>query len=263
MEFDFSKNPSLDNLEAVPEQFRGVYTQGTDGKFGINPSFTGITVAIDGLNVALRSERKNSTTLKGQKDIAAALKEHLGFDTVEDAKAKFEELTAAVASKANIDPAKLKADIEKGFLVKEEGYKADNIKMQGTLGRYMVDSAGLSALAEFKGNAKLLMPIIKTQAVVVADGDDYVVRIKDSAGDYRGNAAGGFMNVGDLVKELSTSTDYKIAFESTAPTGSGKQVGARPLVGRQALQSQQAAIDKADRTPAQLIADGLAARRRT
>lgn len=258
MEFEFGKSGTVETLDVVPEQFRGLYAPGEGGKFTLNSASAGIATAIDGLNSALRNERKTTSTLRGQKDLGATLKEHLGFDSIEDAKAKLEELTAVVASKANIDPAKLKADIEKGFVAKEEGYKTNQAKMQATLDKYLVESAGLSALAELKGNSKLLMPIIKAQAVVVADGDEYVVRIKDAAGDYRGNTSGGFMSVADLVKELKASADYGVAFASDAPNGGGKPNGQQS---RTVVQRQQGAADDADKSPNQLIAEGLAKRR--
>ncbi len=259
MEFDFTTNGTVDSIDKVPEQFRSVYSQGQDGKFVINPTMKGIVDAITGLNGALKNERKATTALKGQKDVASAVKEIFGVDSLDEVKAKVDELTQQVAEKSKVDPAKIKADIEKAFSVKEEGYKADKAKMQATLDKYLVDSAGLAALAEAKGNAKLLMPIIKSQAVVVPDGDEYVVRIKDPSGDYRGNGAGGFMTVADLVKELKASSDYGVAFASEALNGGGRPTGQPTPQSRPALQRQ--AQQDGDKTPAQRIADGLAKRR--
>jgi hypothetical protein len=261
MEFDFSANGTVDSLDKVPEQFRPVYSEGADKKFSINPTMKGIVDAITGLNGALKNERKATTTLKGQKDVSAIVKETFGVDSVDEVKAKIDELTQQVAEKSKVDPAKIKADIEKAFGVKEEGYKADKAKMQATLDKYLVDSAGLAALAEAKGNAKLLMPIIKSQAVVVPDGDEYVVRIKDPSGDYRGNGAGGFMTVADLVKELKSSSDYGVAFQSDAPSGGGKPAGQQTTQQTRQTQQRSASQDSGDKSPAQLIADGLAKRR--
>lgn len=259
MEFDFSANGTLDSLDTVPDQFKPVYSQGQDGKFTISQTMKGIVDAITGLNGALKNERKTTSTLKGQKDVASVIKETFGVDTIEEVKTKIDELTQQVAEKSKVDPAKIKADIEKAFGVKEEGYKTDKAKMQATLDRYLVDSAGLAALAEAKGNAKLLMPIIKSQAVVVPDGDEYVVRIKDASGDYRGNGAGGFMSVADLVKELKASADYGVAFASDAPAGGGKPTGQQRSPAQQQQRSQAAA--DGDKSAAQRIADGLAKRR--
>lgn len=259
MEFDFSKNETVDSIDKVPEQFRGIYAQGQDGKFAINSQFKGIATAIDGLNGALRNERKSTTALKGQKDVAAVVKEVFGLETVDEVKAKIDELTAQVTEKSKVDPAKIKADIEKAFNVERDGLKGANAKMQASLERHMIDAAATSALAEAKGNVKLLLPIIKQHAAVVADGEEYVVRIKDGAGDYRGNGAGGFMTVAELVKELKGSSDYGVAFASDAPSGGGKPTGGQQQQSRQTSQRQsQGDVQK---TPAQMIADGLAKRR--
>ena len=258
MEFDFSTNGTLDNLDKVPEQFKPVYSQGTDGKFTINPTMKGIADAITGLNGALKNERKSTTALKGQKDVAAVVKETFGLDTVEEVKAKIDELTQQVAEKSKVDPAKIKADIEKAFNVERDGLKAANAKMQGTLEKYLIDAAATGALAEAKGNVKLLLPIIKQSAAVVADGEEYVVRIKDPAGDYRGNGAGGFMTVAELVKELKASADYGVAVASDTPSGGGKPTGQQRTPAQTQQRQQQEAGEK---TPAQRIADGLAKRR--
>jgi hypothetical protein len=261
MEYEFGKNETVDTLDTVPEQFRGIYAEDpADKKFKINPVLKGIATAIDGLNGALRNERKSTTALKGQKDVAAVVKEVFGLDTVEEVKAKMEELNLQVAEKSKVDPAKIRAEIERTFNAERDTLKASNAKMQLTLDRYLIDSAGTTALAEMKGNIKLLMPIVKAQAVVVADGEDYVVRIKDPAGDYRGNGAGGFMTVADLVKELKASADYGVAFQSEAPSGGGRQ-SSRTQPASQQRQTATGSNTDNTKTPAEMIAAGLAARR--
>ena len=261
MEFDFSTNGTVDSLDKVPEQFRGVYVQ--DGeKFKINDSLKGVTDAITGLNTALRAERGTTKTLKGQKDVSAIVKETFGVDTVDEVKAKIDELTQQVAEKSKVDPAKIKADIEKAFATKEEGYKGTISKMQGTLEKYLIDSAATSALSAAKGNVKLLLPIIRNAVSVVPDGDEYVVRVKDPAGDYRGNGAGGFMTVEDLVKELKASSDYGVAFESEAPSGGGNN-NRTQQPSRQTQRQEQNRQQQESSSPTDRIAAGLAKRRGT
>lgn len=261
MEFDFSANGTVDSLDKVPEQFRPIYSEGADKKFTINSTMKGIVDAITGLNGALKNERKTTTTLKGQKDVAAVIKETFGLDTVDEVKAKIDELTQQVTEKSKVDPAKIKADIEKTFNTERDGLKADNAKMQGTLERYLIDAAATGALAEAKGNVKLLLPIIKQQAAVVKDGEEYVVRIKDPTGDYRGDGKGGFMSVADLVKELKASSDYGVAFASDAPSGGGKPAGQQTQQQTRQTSQQRQTDASGEKTPAQMIADGLKARR--
>jgi polyhydroxyalkanoate synthesis regulator phasin len=255
MEFDFSTNGTVDKIDLVPEQFRPVYVE-SDGKFTIDPRMKGVADAISGLNSALRNERKTTTTLKGQKDVSAAIKEALGLESLDEAKARMDELTQQVAEKSKVDPAKIKADIEKAFNTERETLKGENAKMKGSLERYLVDAAAATALNDNKGNAKLLLPIIKQAVAVVQDGDEFVVRVKDAAGDYRGNGQGGFMTVADYVKELKASPDYGVAFQSDAPAGGGR----RPEGGQQTSRTtadRAARTGSEERTPAQKISDGL------
>jgi hypothetical protein len=262
MDWDFSANQEIDEtvLNTAPEGFRSAYVQGDNGKFRIADTHKPFVEAITGLGTALRAERGTSKELKGKKDIGAVIKEQLGFDTVEEAKAKFEELSTAIATASKVDPAKIKADIQKTFDALSAEKDGQITKMQSTLNRYMVESAAISALAAAKGNAKLLMPMIREQVELVADNDDYVVRVKDGAGDYRGNGKGGFMSVEDLVAEMKASKDFAGGFESDQPGGADTRQGQRP--GTHQRQQMRSDRQKADMTPADRIAAGLEARRR-
>lgn len=265
MEFDFSQNAEVAAGEfetKVPEQFRAAYTDGEGGKKIINTAMNGLVQVITGLNGALRSERTTTKALKGQKDVATAVQETLkdfGVTTLEEAKAKMEEMTTTITANSKVDPAKIKAEIERTFQAEREGFTGRIGKMQGTLERYLVDSAATGALAEAKGNVKLLLPIIKQSVKVVEDGEDYVVRVVDAEGTYRGNGMGGFMTVAEYVKELKASKDYGVAFESEAPTGGGRQGQpvSRQVAQQQAVQQQREQMSATDK-----IAAGLRNRRR-
>lgn len=262
MDWDFSSNQEVDEdtLAKAPEGYRGAYAKGDDGVYRIADTHKPFVEAITGLNGALKNERNNSKTLKSQKDVGSVLKEQLGFETVEEAKARLDELTQQVASASKVDPAKIRADIERTFNTEKEGLLGENKAMQETLNRYMVQSAAVSALAAAKGNEKLLMPLIKEQVELVKDGDDYVVRVKDGAGDYRGNGKGGFMSVEELVLEMRGSKDYAAAFESDQQGGSGQQTGQRPGTGSaRAIASRQ---DRENMSGTDRIQAGLQARRR-
>lgn len=261
MEWDFSSNQEVDEetLGKAPEGYRGAYEKGDDGKYRISAAHKPFVDAIVGLGGALKNERNTSKTLKGQKDVGAVIKEALGFETVEEAKARLDELTQQVATASKVDPAKIRADIEKTFNTEKEKLVNDNKAMQATLNRYMVQSAAVSALAAAKGNDKLLLPIIREQVELVKDGEDYVVRVKDGAGDYRGDGKGGFMTIEQLVAEMRGSKDYGAAFESDQQGGSGTQTGQRPgQAARQGIQRQQS---REDMNANDRIAAGLAARR--
>lgn len=49
MDFEFLKNPTVDSIDKVPEQFRGFYGEG-EGGYVLQDSFKGTATAVDGLN---------------------------------------------------------------------------------------------------------------------------------------------------------------------------------------------------------------------
>ncbi len=261
MEWDFNSNAEVDEatLATAPEGYRGAYAKGDDGKFRITDGFKPFVEAISGLDKALKGERNVSKTLKGQKDISSVLKEGLGFETVEEAKARIDELSQQVATASKVDPAKIKADIETTFNAQAKVKDQELDVMRGTLNKYMVESSAISALAEAKGNGKLLLPLIREQVELVKDGDEYVVRVKDGAGDYRGNGKGGFMTVADLVTEMKQAKDYAAAFE--ADVRPGTQLPGQQRPGQRAQESLRTGQDREGELPNDRIARGLRERR--
>lgn len=263
MEWDFTANQEIDEsaLSTAPEGYRGAYAKDdATGKFKIADAYRPFVDAITGLGGALKNERKTSGELKGKKDVNAVLQEALGFDSVETAKAKFDELNTLVTTASKVDPAKIKAEIETGFNARIAEKDTELEGMRGTLKTYLVDNSAVTALATAKGNSKLLLPLIREQVDVVKDGENgYVVRVKDGQGDYRGNGKGGFMSVEELVNEMKASKDYAGAFESDQQRGTGQPNQQRPgPVTRTGLNSNN---QGEQRNSAARIADGLAARR--
>lgn len=259
MEWDFAANETVDEatLANVPEGFRGAYEKGADGTYGISATFKPFVDAVVGLGGALKNERGTSRTLKGQKDVSAVLKETFGFETAEEAKAKWDELNGQVASASKVDPAKIKADIQKTFDGQLAAKDTELGGMRTTLERYLVDNAAITALAEMKGSAKLLTPVIKQMTELVKDGDEYVVRVKDGQGDYRGDGKGGFLTVAGLVAEMKKDKDFALAFESEAPRGSDLRRG-NPAPGT----TRQIGVPRDQMSANDMIAAGLEERDR-
>jgi hypothetical protein len=258
MEWDFAANQSIDEdtLAKAPEGYRGAYEKGDDGKYTISAAYKPFVDTVVGLGGALKNERLTSKGLKGQKDAVAVIKEQFGFDTVEEAKAKWDEMAQTIATNGKVDPAKIKADIQKGFDAQLGAKDKELDGMRGTLSKYLVDNAAISALAELKGNQKLLGPVVKGMVELVKDGDEYVVRVKDGQGDYRGDGKGGFLTVAGLVAEMKQDKDYAAAFESEAPAGSDRQIG-QPRPGT----SRPTGVRREDMSPTEMIAAGLQQRR--
>jgi len=264
MEFDFSQSETLDNLDGVPEPFRPAYLAGEDGKFVIAPTFKPLAEAITGLNRALKSERTEHGKVKGQKDVQTAVKEALGNFGIEDlatARSKIEELTTTVANRASVDPAKIRAEIEATFAGERTASTARTEKMQRRLESHLIGRTAATEIAGAKGNAILLMPHVEKQCRVVEDGDEYVVRVVDADGQWRGDGKGGYMGVGDLVNEMKVNRSFASAFESdvTNPQRQQQQQqqptrpGPKTVVTAANPQGEKNAVDK--------VAAGLAALR--
>lgn len=258
MEFEFGKNPTIDSLDKVPEQFRGMYAE-DNGAFVLSDGFKGTALAIDGLNKSLKAARRDADEAKRNRpDLSgfAQVGQLLGLEG--DDAANAETLRSAVEKviseskdgKVNWD--KMKQDLERGFKAQLQGKDAELQTMGKSLQKYLVTTAAVQAIAGNKGVPELLLPHIQSQTKVVKEGDDYVVRVVDSTGDPRGNTSGGFMTVEDLVKEMKASPTFGRAFESEAPGGNGVKPGStntKPGQQPQAL------------TPTEKIARGLSKRR--
>lgn len=259
MEFSFSQNQTVEDINAVPESFRGAYAQGQDGKYTVAPEFMGFATAIDGLNTALRRERDAHGNLKKQPTAAAVL-EALGFDSVDAAKGKYDELNQTIAERSKVDPAKIKKDIEATFETERQGFRTQLGGMEATLFKHLVQNTARGALSEHKGNELFLMPHIERQAKVVKDDSgEYVVRVVDGEGQYRGDGKGGFMGVNDLVAELKANKAYAGAFESSNGGGGGGPQGQPP---RTVVRNVIAGQNQDNKTGISKIASGLEALRR-
>lgn len=254
MDFEFGKAPKVAAIDAVPEQFRPLYQQADDG-YVLNESFQGLGNAIDGLNRSLKAARRDADTAnRSRPDMTqyAAIGQMLGIEG--DDAASAEAIRTAVETalqqskdgKVNWD--KMKRDLEVGFNAKLQTKDGELQTMGKSLQKYLVTTAAVQAIAAHKGVPDLLLPHIQARTKVIKDTDDYVVRVVDEAGDPRGNAAGGFMSVDDLVKELKAHATFGRAFESEALSGNGT----KPGNGGQKLQVRQPAISPVDKIRAGL-----------
>lgn len=243
MEFDFEKSGTVEDINTVPEAYRGLYveTDGEDGKvFTIADSAKGIVEAYVGTNKALSEARTNLKTANAEsasrrvtKKAVVDFAKELGIEDVSDdeplgsLKAHIDSLVDKVNGgeeiKINLD--KIKREHEQRVAEVAQASEQKVVKMQGALERYLVDQAATAALASAKGSVDLLLPHVKSHTKVVQDGEDFVVRVVDSAGDFRSNGKGGFMTVGDLVAEMKTQETFGRAFESETPSGTGANPG--------------------------------------
>lgn len=267
MEFDFEQSGTVADVSTVPETFRGLYVeaQGEDGAtvYKLADNVRPLVDAYVGTNKSLvqtRADKKAASdeamqrrlTKKGVLDFA----QNLGIESVnedeplESVSSYISELTDQVKGgkelKVNLDKIRAESQTRIDEAVNVERAKTD--KMQQALERYLVGEAAAAAIADAKGSRELLLPIIKEKIRVVQDGEDFVVRVVDTQGDFRSNGSGGWMDVGGLVSEMKTQDAYARAFESETPSGTG----ARPGSMQQAPRQQQREL-----TPNEKIGLGL------
>lgn len=264
MIFDFEKYGTVETLDVVPEVVRPLYAA-KDGKFvlveALAPfvnAYVGESKALDKTRLDLKKANDESASRRvTQKGVIEFLKGK-GVETVDendplaslesfatnllDASKKGKEITV------NLD--KIKGESERRIAEVVAAKDGEVAKMKGTLEKYLVRQAATAALAKAGGNIDLLLDRVEKSARVVAEGDDYVVRIVDKDGEVRSNGAGGYMDFDGYVGEMKTQPAFAVAFKSEAKAGTGHQPGA----GQQRQVQQQ----QGEKTPAQKIKDGLA-----
>lgn len=204
----------VESLDTVPETARSLYVE-KDGKFRLD--LDGYEDPA-GLKSALQKEReaaKNASKQAAQWAALGKTPDEIAA-LVEAAKKADEEKALKGGEWEKVKGQMLeqhKGELGKKDLVIQSKDKA--------LAKYLVDAAAVSALAEAKGSAALLLPHVRAKVKVVEDGDDYAVRVLDAAGNPRVNGKGEFLTIADLVSEMRQSDEYSRAFDASGTTGGG------------------------------------------
>ena len=244
MDFDFNTNQTVDSLDTVPEKYRGLYAEDTEGdnagKFSlvegarvIVADYTGLAKSAAGLRQEKKAASDESASrrvaLKGIEDSLTGLGVEVGEEGVVPAIEAFikdlqEKVKGGAALKVDMDKLKAQYDtrLAEGLSEKDKELEA----MMGTLRKHMITGAANAAIAKHKGSVDLLLPHVQAQCDVVKDDSgEYVVRVKDPEGTYRIGGDGSFMGVEALVADLKTKDAFARAFESEVPGGTGSKPG--------------------------------------
>lgn len=242
----------------IPEDYKELYKTQEDGTAALlkdDPKITGAIKAIGGLRGSLAASRKEAADYKGQRADLSPLAEY--GETIEgiasNMAAKLEEMQVEVAkgSKAKVDVEQIKADLEKAFATKAESAEKRNKGLQAQLYDEIVTKEAVQAIAAAKGDAALLMPLVKGQVVVLEEDGKTNAFVVDDDGNRRYGESGNPMSVGELVSVLKGK--HPRAFESERKTGTGKpsdasnRLAGKPGDGQEKLSTQK-------------IADGITAR---
>lgn len=256
--FDFENNLVVDDINTVPEQARPLYVE-KDGKYHLSETLKPFALAYQGQTKALEKTRKDLTAANAEsaarrvtKNAVAEFAKGLGIETVNEEN-PLESVSSYVqgliadskkGKEVNVNLDKIKQESEKRIGEVNTAAEAKIGKMKSSLERYLVSQAATAALAEKKGNIDLLLDKVQKACKVVEEGDDYVVRIVDDAGEVRSNGAGGYMNIGEFVSELKTKPAYAIAFASETASGTGHKPGSSQQQQQQQNKGEMSATDK-------------------
>jgi hypothetical protein len=259
--WDFLKNAVVEDINAVPEQWRGFYVEGADKKFTVSPQAKPLVDAYTGTNAALEKTRKDLAAANGEsasrrvtKQAVIDFAKKLGLENIDDEnplttlESHYTDLVGKIGKggelKVNLENIKKDYETRNKAIVDDSNGKV--AKMQASLEKYMIGNAALVALAKHGGNAALLQSIVKSAAKVVADENgEFSVRILDEAGSPRSNGAGGWLDIDGYVGELKSNATYAAAFASEAKGGTGKKPGSEhnPAPGKK-TDGERTSVDK-------------------
>lgn len=232
MEFDFAANQEVADVQLVPEPFRPAYVKGaTDADpWTLNPTYKPFTDLASGLTTSLKASRLEAKAAKASaKPVDMAPLADYGTSPDEIAlkvKATIEDLTTKLNAGEKLDPAKMKADIAKGFMTQIAERDATIVSMNTSLNTHLISAEATRAIADLKGVPDLLLPHIEKQVKVINDKGTFKSVVVDKDGDTRLSGATGLpMTIAELVKEMKATTVFGRAFESESATGTGARAG--------------------------------------
>lgn len=214
---------TADEHKALAEPLQKEYAQ-KDGRYmlDVEPVDDVALENVKGLKTALSKER---TAREGLEKTMKAF-EGLDAEKARSALQKIEEM-------ADWKPEdKVKEQIESIKNQLTDKYKKEIEKLEGRKGhlakkieQLLIDAKAVQALSEEKGNAKLLLPHIRSVCRVEETQDgDFVARVLDDHGNIRLTEAGGShdpMEIPELVKLMKKMDTYAPAFAGTGASGSG------------------------------------------
>lgn len=262
MEFDFNKSQTVETLEAVPVDFRGLYAE-ADGKFKLatdDPKVGSAVSAVLRLNQSLNSERTGHDKTRAKVVDLGGLSEYGSTveEILEGFNAQVETLKKGAKNKGAEDldrqVTKIKEDLAKTHTTEKEALGNRITALTGQLHGLLVTNTATTALTAAGAlDAELVLPHLNTQVKVSEEEGKFNVHVVDKAGDTRySGTTGSPMSISELVLEMKANDKYKPLFKSEAPAGGGKG----PTQRRQQTIPGQG---QEDLTPQQKIAKGLAA----
>lgn len=241
MEFDFSQNTEVSDLNTVPEDFRGLYseTEEGSGKYRLASDNEGVksaVAAITRLNQALKASRAEAKANKQNKVDLSPLADY--GDTpeaiLEGFNSKLTELNEQLKKKGGEDLSrqveKIKQDLATAHAKELETRDKRVEALTGQLHGLLVTNEAKGALTEANViDADLALPFVQNQVKVAEDDGKFMVSVVDDAGDVRySGVTGAPMTIKELVAEMKSKEKFAPLFKSEAPGGGGTKPGGSP-----------------------------------
>lgn len=228
--YDFSENTSVETLDKVPEEFKGMYAEVKNDESGdvtgyqIGDTHKASVEAIMGLTKALATSRGEAKELKGKVDLTDLKK---WGDTASAIKASFEGELKTISDQllqgkeATHNFETLKTDLLKGHEVELATLATENDRVRGQLHHILVKKEAQAAILAEKGK-NLLLPFVEEHVRVKDVDGDVKVFVVDKENNIRHSATTGQpMTITEFVKSMKTDPEFGILFESNNPQGGG------------------------------------------
>ena len=98
---------------------------------------------------------------------------------------------------------------------------------------YLIDSRATEAISKNDGNARLLLPHVKSRCRVVNENGKYSVQVMTQDGSApMVDSSGNPLSIEDFVKSMRDDEDFQGAFKARGGTGSGSKGGGAPAPGK-------------------------------
>lgn len=227
-DFIFGENKEIaagDFESKVPAELRPAYELKGD-KYALNDKLGSVFTMFDGL--AMNYSKTTKTLQDTQAESKARREEVAAWKKLGEAPDKvgamLKELQDKVATNATVKPEEIRAAIEQEYAPKLDTLSKERDAIYATLETTLVEKEALAALAEHKGNAKLLMPVIKGMvSVTKLDNGSYSAVVRRADGSVRAGPDGNPLTLNALVGELRLDKDLAAAFTVETKSGTGTQ----------------------------------------
>ena len=231
MKFNFAENKTVDKLETVPEDFRGLYVE-KEGKFVLDtedPKVKSAVSALLGINTALIASRAEAKAAQGRAVDLSSLAEYGETPTTiaETFVAKLAEVAKAGKGKGGEEKEAAVKAAQDAMGLKHaadlKGHADRNVALTTQLHTVLVTGEATNALAAAKAcDVDLVMPHVINQVKVAEAEGKFTVSVVNPDGTPRySGTTGAPMAIKELVEDMRGTDKYKSLFQSDNTTGGG------------------------------------------